>query len=304
MGSRVDGNAGRQSRYRKGSEDTARKPGRRKRNNARSAKNHTKKIKASLQFVKRATGEKGATIDATTKANEQELFATMMHKRLAAKDPELGGKFKKYFKRALEQVKDNDKSEPVFRAARRAMRKLVKTDELVKQELAVKIRRFAAGKAQLDDDKKHVLVDALSEVDAEPSKTLEEALLMVKSNSRLSKSEHTDFKSSMNDLLRGDKTHECDPPQAVVENEEPEHICDEPVIPPNEKPVDGIDTHDCDKVGDIFDSEATDEIEAGCCDEDCLEPVVDSNSSTEAVNDSEPGDSSDEGPAKSGEAHC
>lgn len=102
-------------------------------------------LKKSLDMVQTLKGD-------ANKTSEQELFVAIVHDSLGKVDSKLQTKFANKLPELVNKVGQFDSENSVFRGAKRALKQLVKGKDLARGAGKI-IRKFALGKAQLDNDR-------------------------------------------------------------------------------------------------------------------------------------------------------
>jgi hypothetical protein len=156
-------------------------------------------LKDSIKLIKSATNS-----SKKNKVNEQELFASFVHEKLSSDKPKIADKFLKIFQNKFDHLKEARENNKILRAVRQSLKKLVHQDKALDQKESLKLRRYAIGMSQLDDNK-NLLSTTTNKKDPDNSATmkLDQALTKVQSNSALTPDEHEEFKKVTKQELTG-----------------------------------------------------------------------------------------------------
>lgn len=112
----------------------------------------------SLGKIRRIENPKASEITENSRVNEQSVFAALVENSLKQVDEKLGANFEAAFSKELEELKANEDSDSLLKAARRGLNSLV-NDNLLSRYAARKIRSLAVGKSQLDDNRNKLSVE-------------------------------------------------------------------------------------------------------------------------------------------------
>jgi len=113
-------------------------------------------LRDSLSVVTRASDPRGQReLTDLSRINEQDMFAALVHRQLKNKEPALAEKFEQRFATLVFEQAEKNPGHAVFEAARMALRRMRLAGD-ISRDVAVKIRHFALGKAQLDSKREEL----------------------------------------------------------------------------------------------------------------------------------------------------
>jgi len=153
-------------------------------------------LRESLAVIAKAADPKGQReLTELSRVNEQDVFAALIHGQLENESRELSKKFEEKFQALVQENSDKHSGHAVFEAARMALRRLRLAGE-VSRELAVKIRHFALGKAQLDSKRDELSTKNITGKAGDTAlRTVQTAIKMFSVNEAASTQEMDSFKA-------------------------------------------------------------------------------------------------------------
>jgi hypothetical protein len=151
-------------------------------------------IMGSIDRIRKIDNPKSADLTENSRINEQDLFAAITENSLGQISTELSSKFNLAFAKEVETFKVLEEPNSMLKATRKALNSLIKDNQLSRYA-AKQIRKFAVGKAQLDDNRSRLSVAKENPESSEtPLRAVKTALQKISENAIASDAEFHEYR--------------------------------------------------------------------------------------------------------------
>jgi hypothetical protein len=151
-------------------------------------------IMGSIDRIRKIENPKSADLTENSRINEQDLFAAITENSLGQISSELSSKFNLAFAKEIESFKGLEDPNSMLKATRKSLNSLIK-DNLLSRYAAKQIRKFAVGKAQLDDNRFRLSIAKENPESSEtPLRAVKTALQKISENAIASDAEFLEYR--------------------------------------------------------------------------------------------------------------